>query len=67
MTAEIVNLRRHKRTKDRADKQATAAENRVVYGRTKLERQTTKVEAERVKRELDGRLLERKPEPEDKP
>lgn len=67
MTAEIINLRRFKKAKDRAEKQAAAEQNRISFGRTKLEREAAEIETERVKRKLDGRLLLRKTEPEDTP
>jgi hypothetical protein len=43
--AEIFNLNRARKDKARADKDAKAAENRVVFGRTKAEKQ--KVAAEK--------------------
>lgn len=36
--AEIVNLRRHRKTKLREEKEAAAAENRARFGRTKAEK-----------------------------
>ena len=38
MSAEIVNLRRARKEKARADKERQAAENRIRFGRTKAER-----------------------------
>jgi hypothetical protein len=43
--AEIVNLRQARKRKARADKETRAAENRIVFGRTKAERD--KITAER--------------------
>ena len=42
--AEIVNLNRARKAKARADKDAKAAENRVVFGRTKAEKQKAAAE-----------------------
>lgn len=39
--AEIVNLRRARKAKARADKEAVAAENRVRFGRPAHERKLT--------------------------
>jgi len=39
MTAEIVNLRRFRKAKEKAEAQARAAENRAKHGRSKSERQ----------------------------
>ncbi|GLQ57790.1 DUF4169 family protein [Devosia nitrariae] len=37
--ADIVNLRRARKQKARSEKEVTAAENRVRFGRTKAERE----------------------------
>jgi hypothetical protein len=52
--AEIINLRQARKKKARADKEAHAAENRVVFGRTKAERDKTKSEKELAERRLEG-------------
>ena len=51
--AEIINLRKARKAKGRADAEARAAENRVKFGRTKEEKRC----AEAVKR-LEERRLE---------
>ncbi len=38
MSADIINLRRARKAKARAEKEQRAAENRVVFGRSKVER-----------------------------
>lgn len=38
MSADIVNLRRARKAKARAEKEQRAAENRVLFGRSKTER-----------------------------
>ena len=55
---EIVNLKRHRKRKDRAAKEEIAAENRVQFGRTKAERDAAAADAERRARMLDGAKLE---------
>lgn len=53
--ADIVNLRRARKLKERERQQAEAAQNRAVFGRSKAEKRL--VESERVLAEtgLDGR------------
>jgi hypothetical protein len=51
--AEPINLNRARKARDRAAEKAQAAENRVRFGRTKTEKQVSKLEAERAKRALD--------------
>ncbi|MCY6379966.1 DUF4169 family protein [Hoeflea prorocentri] len=41
MTADLVNLRQFKKRKARAQKQKTAEQNRISYGRTKAEKELT--------------------------
>lgn len=50
MTAEIINLNKARKARERAEKGRRAEENRVRYGRTKAER-----EQEDAQRELDTR------------
>ena len=52
--AEIVNLNRARKARDRAADRATAAENRARHGRTKAERLKAQTEAERLRATLDG-------------
>ena len=54
MSAEIVNLRRARKAKGRADSARKAAENRALHGRTKLQRAREAADRERAERELDG-------------
>jgi Domain of unknown function (DUF4169) len=53
MPAEIINLRRARKAKARAVRDQQAIENRVVFGRTKGEKQIAKTEKERAKATLD--------------
>lgn len=55
---KIVNLRRAKKAKARADKAKRGAENAAIYGRTTTERAATRqIEAKR-RSELDGARLD---------
>jgi hypothetical protein len=62
MAADIINLKRARKAKDRAGKAKVAAENRVRFGRTKAER--TEGEAARTLelRRLEGHRREGDPE-----
>lgn len=54
MTAEIINLRRARRAKARAEREREAAQNRAVHGRRRSERIKAKAERETETRRLDG-------------
>jgi hypothetical protein len=51
---EVVNLRQARKRKARADREATAAENRVAFGRTKAERRLTEAGNDLERRRLDA-------------
>jgi hypothetical protein len=51
--AEIVNLRRVRKAKARADAQTLAAANRAAFGRTLQQRQADQRDADRVSHILD--------------
>ncbi len=53
MAADIVNLRRFRKAKVRAERDREAAENRVAFGRTKQEKLNAKAEESRAKSVLD--------------
>lgn len=52
--AEIVNLRLARKQKARAEKETAAAQNRILHGRTKAEKQRSAIEKERAERHIDG-------------
>ncbi len=52
--AEIVNLRQARKHKARAEKEKTAEANRLAFGRTKAEKQTTRLEKARAEKSLDA-------------
>ncbi len=56
--AEIVNLRRARKGKARAEKEARAADNRVRFGRTKAEKRESEIESRRVAQKLDGKKID---------
>ena len=55
---DIINLRRVRKVKKRADDANTAATNRLQFGRSKPEKQAQKAEDARRKAQLDGHELE---------
>ncbi|MBL8697139.1 MAG: DUF4169 family protein [Alphaproteobacteria bacterium] len=59
MSAEIVNLRRARKAKDRVEADLRAAANRAQFGRTKAERKLEAARREQDERAQDGRKLDR--------
>jgi len=57
--AEIVNLRRARKAKGRADKDRTAEANRAKFGTAKSERDLAKARETKAARDLDVRRLDR--------
>ena len=53
--AEVINLRRARKARERADAEAQAAENRVRYGRPKAEKRLEAARAEKERRDLEGK------------
>lgn len=52
--AEIINLRKARKVKARAEKEAEAAENRAAHGRTKAEKAVGAAQKELTDRTLDA-------------
>ena len=52
--ATPINLNRARKARTKAEAKATAAENRVRFGRSKAEKQVSKLEAERARRGHDA-------------
>ena len=52
--AEIINLRRARKRKERAEKEAKAADNRLAFGRSKAERTLSEARKELAERRLDA-------------
>ena len=59
MSADVVNLRRARKAKVRADKDKVASENRVSFGRTKAERLRTAAEQTLRIRAIEGQRLDK--------
>lgn len=59
---DIINLNKKRKAKNRLEKEKTASENRIKFGRTKKEKRTEKQDNERNERHLDGHKLEKKEE-----
>jgi hypothetical protein len=56
--AEIVNLRRARKARERAERVQVAKTNRALSGETKAEREARQVARARAGRVLDGAKLE---------
>jgi hypothetical protein len=56
--AELLNLRRARKARDRAEAGKAAEANRRKFGRSKAERARAEAEADRAAREHAGRKIE---------
>lgn len=56
--AEIINLNRARKARDKAQAKSKAQANRLTFGRTKLERLSKEKQADRDKAHLDGHRLD---------
>jgi len=56
--AEIINLNRFKKERDRAVKAKTADENRARFGRSKDERERAEANARKSEKSLDDKKIE---------
>jgi hypothetical protein len=56
--SEIINLNKKRKAMARTEKEARAVENRVKYGRTKQEKLSDKVKAEKLERHLQAHQRE---------
>lgn len=61
---ELVNLRRARKDRDRRRREDDAAENRVKFGRTKVEKLTAKAQDELEAKRLEGHRLDGAGKPE---
>lgn len=62
MSGDVVNLRQFKKRLARADRQQTAEQNRITFGRTKAEKNLTRALKDKSEKTLDAGKLEPKPE-----
>lgn len=53
MSGDIVNLRQFRKQKTRAEKEKTAEQNRITFGRTKAEKSLTTKLNEKAEKALD--------------
>jgi hypothetical protein len=58
MTADIVNLRRARKARDRAGREKQAADNRIAFGRSKSEKSLAKSERDRALKAVDDHRRE---------
>jgi hypothetical protein len=58
MTADIINLRRARKAKARAEHEREAATNRSAFGRTKSEKENTAAEHRLADRKIDAHRRE---------
>jgi len=56
--AEIINLKKQRKARDRAQDTAEAAANRVRHGMTKAEREQVRQQAEQQRQRLDALRLD---------
>jgi len=56
--AEIINLNRFKKERDRAAKAKTADENRARFGRSKEERDRAEANTRKAEKSLDDKKIE---------
>ena len=55
---EIINLNKTRKAKARSEKEKSASQNRVKFGRTKEEKQAEKLKTERADRHMEGHKRE---------
>ena len=54
MTAEIINLNKVRKARERADREKEAHENRLKYGQSKSERSVVDAQHRKSQADLDG-------------
>ncbi len=54
MGGEIINLNKARKDRAKTEGRTKAAANRAAFGRTKAQKAAARIEAERLKRDLDG-------------
>jgi hypothetical protein len=59
MSAELVNLRQVRKDKRRSDKENQAEQNRLTFGRTKVEKSLTRAQNSLTEKTLDQGRLEK--------
>lgn len=59
MTGDVVNLRQFRKQKARSEKEKQAEQNRLLFGRTKAEKDLTTARNEKAAQKLDQGKLEK--------
>lgn len=55
---DVINLNKARKARARSEQQRQAEENRLKFGRTKVEKKTEVAEADRSNKDLDGKKLD---------
>jgi len=66
MAADVINLRQARKARTRSEKEKTAEQNRLTFGRAKAEKQLSRALIDKAEKALDQGKLE-KPSPDDQP
>jgi len=64
---KVVNLNQYRKRRSQEEREETASENRVKFGRTKKERMLLQLETQRNRSDLDNKLLFDKSSKDDSP
>lgn len=59
MSGDVVNLRQFRKQKARSEKERQAEQNRITFGRTKVEKTLTQALNDKAERALDQGRIER--------
>lgn len=54
---KVVNLNQYRKKRSQKEREETASQNRVKFGRTKKERMLLQIETQRKRSDLDNKLL----------
>ena len=57
--SDVVNLRQFRKTRDRAEREREAEQNRLTHGRTKAEKELTRKLNQKAEERLDQGRLEK--------
>jgi hypothetical protein len=56
---DVINLRQFRKFKARAEKEKSAEQNRISFGRTKVEKELTRARNEKAEKSLDQGRIEK--------
>ncbi|WP_120496886.1 DUF4169 family protein [Kiloniella sp. EL199] len=57
--SNVINLKQVRKNKKREEKDAKAADNRIAFGRTKAEKESSKIENKRQAKIVDDHKLDK--------